>query len=111
MAEARLEVHTDLVRRWKTELPEPLKRFYFIATICDPRQKALRFPGVTASQRGVALEWFEAEYDSLWAPAPAPAAAAAPAPTTMVLAPAREPSHPQYSGASFEAFMEGLSHL
>ena len=106
MVDARLDLHTDMVRRWKTELPEPLKRFYFISTICDPRQKALRFPGVSASERGVALEWFEAEYDSLWAPAPTPITALAPA---TAIAPVS--SHPQHQGASFMAFMAGLVHL
>ena len=106
VVDARLDLHTDMVRRWKTELPEPLKRFYFISTICDPRQKALRFPGVSASERGVALEWFEAEYDSLWAPAPTPITA--PAPATAI---APVSSHPQHQGASFMAFMAGLVHL
>lgn len=49
-----------------------MKRYYFIATICDPRQKTLRFPGVTAGERETALAWFEAEYDSHWAPTPVP---------------------------------------
>eukprot|EP00966_Prymnesium_polylepis_P018995 437752-Prymnesium_polylepis.1 len=43
----RNDLHNDLERRYKTELQTPLKRYYFIATICDPRQKGLRFPGVS----------------------------------------------------------------
>ena len=74
--EAREEVHADLVRRWKTDIPEALKRYYMIATICDPRQKALRFPGLTSYERLCAREWFVSEYHALWGPAPQPAPAA-----------------------------------
>ena len=105
VAAARQELHADLVRRWKTELPQPLQRFYFVATICDPRQKNLRFPGVSPGLRASAQDWFEAEYDSLWAPKPTAARAARAAP------PAPAPSHPQHSGASFLAFMANISHM
>ncbi len=74
-----------MVRCWKTEISTELKRFYCIATICDPRQQGLTFPGVSQEERLEANEWFEAEYDSLWntsgpeepsVPALAPAASA-----------------------------------
>ena len=55
--------------------------------------------------RATAQAWFVAEYDSIWAPAPVAAA-----PATATAAAAR-PSHPQYSGASFLDFMEGLTHV
>ena len=103
---ARSVLHADMVKCWKTELPEPLKRFYFVATICDPRQKSLRFPGVDAGLRAVAQTWFESEYDALWAPAtarPPRCPVSSPAPASA--------SHPQYSGASFEHFMANLAHL
>eukprot|EP00966_Prymnesium_polylepis_P149396 3451798-Prymnesium_polylepis.1 len=95
-------------RRWKTELPESPKRFYFIATVCDPRQKGLLFPGVSADERATALEWFQAEFDSLWnktAAAPAPAPAPTPTP-----APAPAPAPPPSLG-SFMDFMAGMAHL
>ena len=105
--DGRLDLYNDLVRRWKTELPSELKRFYFIATICDPRQKGLAFPGVTEAERLAAHEWFQAEFTSLWggpAPEAAPAAAApAPAPTPA-------PTPPPSLG-SFMDFMASVSHL
>ena len=48
------------MRRWKTKISTEFKRFYFIATICDPRQKELNFPGVSQEERLEAHEWFEA---------------------------------------------------
>ena len=58
VAEGRKDLCRDMVRRWKEEIPEQLKRFYFIATICDPRQKRLCFPGVTDDERTTAHAWF-----------------------------------------------------
>ena len=50
--DAREEVYNDMVQRWKTDMPHSLKRFYFIATVCDPRQKSLRFPGRELCSQG-----------------------------------------------------------
>ena len=108
VAEARRVLHQDMVKRWKTDLAEPLKRYYFIATICDPRQKNLRFPGVDPGLRAVAHAWFESEYDAIWAPPPTQPAERAPAASPAAASPA---SHPQYQGATFLHFMAGLSHL
>jgi hypothetical protein len=66
VTDGRQVLYDDMVRRWKTEISTELKRFYFIATICDPRQKGLTFPGVSQEERLEAHEWFEAEYDSVW---------------------------------------------
>ena len=102
----RAVLYEDLERRWKTELSPQLERFYFIATICDPRQKGLRFPGVNPGQRASAHAWFEAEYESLWAPKPIAPSPAATGPRTTT-----PPAHPQHAGASFLDFMANLSHL
>ena len=59
-------MYDDMVCCWKTKISTELKRFYFIATICDPRQKGLIFPGVSQEERLELNEWFEAECDSLW---------------------------------------------
>jgi hypothetical protein len=95
VTEGRQVLYDDMVRRWKTEISTELKRFYFIATICDPRQQGLTFPGVSQEERLEAHEWFEAEYDSLWntsapeepsVPALAPAASASlPVPALAVV--------------------------
>lgn len=107
--EARQLLYEDMVDRWVTNLPEGRKRFYYIATICDPRQKGLRsFPGVSAQERETALNWFEAEYLSLYAKKdPACVAAAAPAATT---AGSNRPQHPQHGPSSFIDFMVHLAH-
>ncbi|KAL1522503.1 hypothetical protein AB1Y20_017490 [Prymnesium parvum] len=79
--EARQQLHDDLVRRWKTEIPESLKRFYLTATQLDPRQRKLSFPGLTAWERHEAQEWFISEFDALlWNKTP-PASAATPTAT------------------------------
>lgn len=109
VAAGREVLHVDMERRWKTELPLPLKRFYFIATLCDPRQKGLTFPGVSEEERTTAHAWFVAEYDSLWtgpAPASAPAPTAVPAPS-----PAPAPAPAPSSQGSFLSFMANMSHL
>ena len=82
VAAARAVLHEDLLLRWKTELPEHTKRYYFTATLLDPRQKALAFPGVSAADRVKARDWFVAEYVALWdtLSVPAPARMYAPVP-------------------------------
>ena len=105
---ARSDIHADLVKRWKTNLPAPLQRFYFIATLLDPRQKALRFPGNDSALRKKAIDWFESEYDSLWGPAPQPQPQPQRAATPE--APCK-PGHAQHEGACFHDFMASLAHL
>ena len=34
---SRKVLHDNMDRRWKTEMPGPLKRFHFISTICNRR--------------------------------------------------------------------------
>ena len=51
VTDGREVLYEDMERRWKTELPKPLERFYFIATVCDPRQKGLTFPGACDAKR------------------------------------------------------------
>ena len=113
VTEGRKVLHEDMLHRWKG-ISEPLKRFYSIATVCDPHMKGLLFPGVSDAERHQAHEWFEAEYDSLWdpstpAPAPAPAPANAPAPAPA-LAPAPATACAPSLG-SFMDFMTSVSHL
>jgi len=55
VTEGRQVLYDDMVRRWKTEISTERKRFYFIATICDPRQQGLTFPGVSQEERLEAL--------------------------------------------------------
>jgi hypothetical protein len=115
VTEGRQVLYDDMVRRWKTEISTELRRLYLIATICDPRQQGLTFPGVSQEERLEAHEWFEAEYDSLWntsapeepsVPALAPAASASlPVPT---LTPAASASA---SLGSFVDFMASVAHL
>jgi zinc finger BED domain-containing protein 1 (E3 SUMO-protein ligase ZBED1) len=115
VTEGRQVLYDDMVRCWKTEISTELRRFYLIATICDPRQQGLTFPGVSQEERLEAHEWFEAEYDSLWntsapeepsVPALAPAASASlPVPT---LTPAASASA---SLGSFVDFMASVAHL
>lgn len=102
--EARALLYDDLVDRWITNLPESKKRLFSIATICDPRQKGMRFRGVSAQNRETAHDWFEAEYLSFYArndPACARPAAAAPATT--------RPAHSQHAASSFLDFMLDVS--
>jgi hypothetical protein len=44
VTDGRQVLYDDMVQCWKTKISTELKRFYFIATICDPRQKGLTFP-------------------------------------------------------------------
>jgi hypothetical protein len=104
-----------MVRCWKTEISTELKRFYFIATICDPRQQGLTFPGVSQEERLEANEWFEVEYDSLWntsAPEDLQVSALAPAASDSLPVPALAPaSSASGSLGSFVDFMASVAHL
>ena len=116
VVKGRAVLHADMLCRWKTEISEPLERFYFIATICDPRQKELQFPGVSDQARTTAHDWFLAEYESLWrkepverTPGPAPTSASAP---TLAPVPAQVSTATAPSLGSFQDFMTiGLAHL
>ena len=115
VTEGRQVLYDDMVRRWKTEISTKLKRFYFIATICDPRQQGLTFPGVSQEERLEAHEWFEAEYDSLWntsAPEEPSVPALAPAASASLPVPALAPAaSASASLGSFVDFMASVAHL
>ena len=108
-------LYDDMVRRWKTEISTELRRFYLIATICDPRQQGLTFPGVSQEESLEAHEWFEAEYDSLWntsAPEEPSVPALAPAASASLPVPALAPAaSASASLGSFVDFMASVAHL
>ena len=115
VTEGRQVLYDDMVRRWKTEISTELRRFYLIATICDPRQHGLTFPGVSQEERLEAHEWFEAEYDSLWntsAPEEPSVPALAPAASASLPVPALAPAaSASASLGSFVDFMASVAHL
>jgi hypothetical protein len=115
VTEGRQVLYDDMVRHWKTEISTELKRFYFIATICDPRQQGLTFPGVSQEERLEAHEWFEAEYDSLWntsAPEEPSVPALAPAASASLPVPALAPAaSASASLGSFVDFMASVAHV
>ena len=115
VTEGRQVLYDDMVRRWKTEISTELRRFYLIATICDPRQQGLTFPGVSQEERLEAHEWFEAEYDSLWntsAPEEPSVPALAPAASASLPVPALAPAaSASASLGSFVDFMASVAHL
>ena len=115
VTEGRQVLYDDMVRRWKTEISTELRRFYLIATICDPRQQGLTFPGVSQEERLEAHEWFEAEYDSLWntsAPEEPSVPALAPAASASLPVPALTPAaSASASLGSFVDFMASVAHL
>ena len=51
VTDGRQVLYDDMVRRWKTKTSTELKHFYFIAAICEPRQKGLTFPSVSQEER------------------------------------------------------------
>jgi hypothetical protein len=113
VTDGRQVLYDDMVRRWKTEISTELKRFYFIATICDPRQKGLTFPGVSQEERLEAHEWFDAEYDSVWntsAPEESLMPALAPSVSASLPVPALAPAASASLG-SFVDFMASIAHL
>jgi hypothetical protein len=115
VTEGRQVLYDDMVRRWKTEISTELRRFYLIATIWDPRQQGLTFPGVSQEERLEAHEWFEAEYDSLWntsAPEEPSVPALAPAASASLPVPALAPAaSASASLGSFVDFMASVAHL
>jgi hypothetical protein len=114
VTDGRQVLYDDMVRRWKTNISTELKRFYFIATICDPRQKGLTFPGVSQEERLETHEWF-ADYDSLWnTSAPEEPSAPALAPAVSASLPMPAPASASAASASlgsFVDFMASVAHL
>lgn len=110
VSEAREQLYDDMVARCVTDLPLATKRFYYIVTICDRRQKGLRVPGVSADDRETAHDWFEAEYISFFAGdedvSSAASRAAAPAAARRLTS--SLPAHSQHAGSSFIDFMANL---
>lgn len=107
--QARKKLYADLFDRWVKNLPESRKRLYFIATLCDPRQKSLRFPGVSAQERETALDWFEAEYLSFYAAKDPAVARTAAARATAGPSAVSRAVHAQHAASSFLDFMMDVS--
>ena len=84
--EARESYHSRLITRFDTELPHHIKKFWFVASMLDPRFKKLTFDGDTMLKpfmRREAVKWLTEEYNAKFkakayapttTPAPAPAA-------------------------------------
>ncbi|KAL1504112.1 hypothetical protein AB1Y20_010522 [Prymnesium parvum] len=107
--EARQALYDDMLQRWRTNMSDQLRKFYCVATLCDPRHKSLHFPGMTANEKVEAREWFVAEFDSLWSSRNEFDGAG----VGLQEAAVREKknwSHSQHSGASFIDFMAGMAH-
>ena len=85
-----------------------LKRFYFIATICNPREKTILFSGVSEKDDTTNHEWFIADLSSLWNKVSA-TTSAAPA-QVPVPNPAPDVSAPKL-GPFQKDFMAGMAHL
>ena len=67
----REALHVDLKVRWIDGLSYDIKRFYYIASGCDPRFKEFdvaQFPGISDEDREQARSWFRSEYEMKWAP-------------------------------------------
>jgi hypothetical protein len=115
VTDGRQVLYDDMVLHWKTEISTELKSFYFIATICDPRQKGLTFPCVSQEERLEAHEWFDAEYDSVWntsAPEEQSVPALAPSVSASLPVPALAPAaSASASLGSFMDFMASMAHL
>jgi hypothetical protein len=119
VTDGRQVLYDDMELHWKTKISAELKYFYFIATICDPRQRGLTFPGVSQEERLETHEWFEAEYDSLWntsapeeqtVPVFAPAASAS-LPVPVLATAASASASASASLGSFVDFMASVAHL
>lgn len=105
---ARMLLHEDMVKRWKTDMPEERLRFYSTATLLDPRHKALQFPGSTSEFRATARDWLVSEFESLWI---AKAAEGGDEHSGEGFTVRAKKTHAQYEGASFLDFLDQLSHL
>ena len=65
--EAREHYHSRLITRFDTELPYSVKKFWFIASMLDPRFKKLSFDGDTMlkpAMRREAVKWLTEEYNA-----------------------------------------------
>ena len=64
---ARQLYHERLVSRFDTELPLPVKKFFFVSSMLDPRFKKLQFDGddmLSAALRRSAIRWLTEEYNA-----------------------------------------------
>ena len=67
--DARQDYHNRLIDRFDTSLPYSVKKFWFVASICDPRFKKLTFEGdgmLKPAARRDAIKWFTEEYNTSW---------------------------------------------
>ena len=81
--EARKAYHQRLIDRFDADLPLTVKKFWFIASMCDPRFKKLTFEGdnmLKPAARREAVRWFSEEYNNKYKGSFA--AAASPSPPT-----------------------------
>jgi len=81
--DARKAYHQRLIDRFDADLPWTVKKFWFVASMCDPRFKKLVFEGdnmLKPAARREAVKWFSEEYNTKYkgkfaaaAPPPPPA--------------------------------------
>ena len=65
--EAREGYHSRLITRFDTELPYHVKKFWFVASMLDPRFKKLTFDGyamLKPAMRRDAVKWLTEEYNA-----------------------------------------------
>ena len=65
--EARKAYHQRLIDRFDADLPWTVKKFWFVASMCDPRFKKLVFEGdnmLKPAARREAVKWFSEEYNT-----------------------------------------------
>ena len=65
--EARSSYHSRLITRFDTELPVSVKKFWFVATVLDPRFKKLSFDGdrmLKPAHKQDAMKWLTEEYNN-----------------------------------------------
>ena len=66
MQQARKRFHESLISRFDSDVPRDVKKFWFLASLLDPRFKKLTFTNdrlLTASMRSRALVWLQHEFD------------------------------------------------
>ena len=86
---AREKLHQNLIDRFDSDVPLHVKKFWFTATMCDPRYKQLEFKHdnmISGAVRKRAEQWFRTEFNAKYrgkvALADPDAAAAAAQPVT-----------------------------
>ena len=65
--EAREQLHERLISRFDSDLPMPVKKFWFVAAMLDPRFKKLSFDGdnlMRPAMRRDAVKWLTEEYNA-----------------------------------------------